>query len=673
MTSVGRIKILPLYRLKNPHMFKNTFIALAMLCAYVSNAQVVINEIDSDNFSTDEQEFIELKSDVPNFSLNGYILVLYNGSPTSSTGNKSYYAFDLDGIVTDINGLAVIGNSLVTPLPDGYFSTNTIQNGQDAVALYLGNSSDFPDQTNVTATNLIDAVVYGNNNPDATTLMQVLGVSTQINESMNGLGTTQSIQRKNDGTYEVKAPTPGANNDGSGFVFNYVGINTTITEINEGDSFTVNFSTTMPVTENVTFTYSLLNGSFNEADYVANLTITIPAGQSSFDTTITLVDDTLDEGDEVMMIALGTLPAGFKPFNGSRDVRVIDNDFTVATWGTPLNPTYGMVSSTVPDGYYDSLEGLSGDALRQGIQNIIADPNLIRKHTYGDVTDILNQADQNPENSNEVWLMYVEQGRAKYKFQTTASSTGSWNREHIYPQSRGGFANATSSEAFGMDVWEPTNASDLTAGHSDAHHIRAEDGPENSSRGNRDFGDDYNGPANSQGSWHGDVARSLFYMALRYNQLSVVFGNPSDNTAYQLGDLTYLLNWNQQDPSDDFEMNRNNIIYTWQYNRNPFIDYPLLADYIWGANAGQVWSASLSTTTNTGTEFAIYPNPATSILYVGGLQTDATLEIYSVSGQMVFKQNVSGTAAVTIDLPSGLYVAKIASEGQISVKKLLIK
>lgn len=654
-------------------MFKNTLLALAMLCAYVSHSQVYINEIDSDTPSTDDLEFIELKSVTPNFSLDGYVLVLYNGSPTSSTGNKSYYSLDLDGLVTDVNGLILIGNILVTPLPDRFFSTNTIQNGQDAVALYLGNGSDFPDQTPVTATNLVDAIVYGNNNPDATTLMQVLGVSAQINESLNGQGATQSIQRMNDGSYQVKAPTPGVNNDGSGFIFNYVSIISDLTEIAEGDSFYVTFSTTTPVSEDLTFTYSLNNGNFNSADYSANLTVMIPAGETSFTTLITIIDDELDEGDEVLKIVLGTLPYGYKPYNGSHDIRVIDNDFTVATWGTPLNPTYGVVTSTVPQGYYDSLEGLSGDALRQGIQDIIANPAVVRKHTYGDVTDILNQADQNPLNSNEVWLMYVEQGRAKYKFQSTASSTGSWNREHIYPQSRGGFSGGTSSTAYGMDVWLPTNASDISAGHSDAHHIRAEDGPENSSRSNRDFGSDYNGPAGSQGSWHGDVARSLFYMAIRYNQLSLVPGNPPDTTMYQLGDLTSLLQWNHSDPADDFEMNRNNVVYTWQFNRNPFIDYPDLADFIWGVKAGDVWSSSLSTTSNTGVEFVLYPNPASSTIYVGGLDVDGVLEIYNMSGQKLLQQAVLSNSPVNLELPTGMYVAKIASAGKVSIKKLLVK
>jgi hypothetical protein len=332
-----------------------------------------------------------------------------------------------------------------------------------------------------------------------------------------------------------------------------------------------------------------------------------------------------------------------------------------------------VVSSTAPAGYYASLEGKAGEQLVQAIQDIIADPNIVRAHNYGDVTDILNVADQNPENSNEVWLLYSEEGRAKYKFQSTASSIGSWNREHIYPQSRGGFANATSSTPDGINVWLPTSAEDLSAGHADAHHIRAEDGPENSSRSNRDYGSDYNGPAGNVGSWKGDVARSVFYMAVRYNGLNVVNGNPADNIMYQLGDLASLLQWNQTDPSDDFEMNRNNYVYTWQYNRNPFIDYPALADYIWGANAGAAWFASLSASEYSLNKMVVYPNPASSHFKIAGLTSAATLEIYSLSGMLLQKQAVSSDAAINIDLPAGMYFINITTDGTTTVQKLLVR
>lgn len=654
-------------------MTKKLLIILLFLASNVIFSQVVINELDSDTPSTDDKEFIELKSTVPNFSLNGYVLVLFNGGSTG-TSNLSYYAIDLDGLTTDANGIIVLGNTLVSPVPTYIFSNNVVQNGPDAVAIYQANGSDFPMNTPASTTNLIDALVYGNNNTQATALLSALGVSTQINENMNSQGTVQSIQRKADGTYEVKAPTPGANNDGSGIVFNGITITAPTTHLNEGDSFVITFTTQTNVASNLTFNFSLHNDSFTTADYTGNTTVLIPAGSNSFSTTIQIIDDAIDEGDEVLKIKFGTLPAGYVRMNDNIEIRVIDNDFTVSAWGTPLNPTHGVVTSTAPAGYYSSLEGLSGAALKQAVQNIIANPAVVRAHNYGDIVEILKKADQNPLNSNQVWMMYVEAPRAKLDYQTGSSNVGTWNREHIYPQSRGGFSNGTSSTPDGINVWLPTNADDINAAHADAHHLRAEDGPENSSRNNRDYGGtDYNGPVGTQGSWKGDVARAVFYMAVRYNALDVVNGNPPDTTVGQLGDLASLLAWNHSDPSDDFEMNRNNYIYTWQVNRNPFIDHPGLADYIWGTHVGEPWSATLSTPDVNTLQVLLYPNPANDYLYIDGVQDRGQLEVYTITGQKVKTLNFEGTTKVSLDLSSGMYITKITSDNKTVVKKLLIR
>jgi hypothetical protein len=635
-------------------------------------AQVIINEFDSDNPSTDDKEFIELKSTVPNFSLNGYVLVFFNG--TGSNADLSYYTISLNGLTTDVNGLILIGNNLVSPVPERIFTNSSIQNGPDGVGLYLGSTNDFPANTIATTVNLIDALVHSNNITQVPSLQTLLGVTTQVNENANGSGTTQSIQRKSDGSWEVKTPTPGANNDGSGFIFNGITITVNTSHKNEGDSFAITFTTDSVVSSDLNFSFSLNNSGFTTADYSGNTTVVIPAGSNTFVTTITLIDDLLDEGDEVFKIKFGNLPSGFNRRNDNIEIRVIDNDFTTLPFGTPLNPTYGNVTSTAPAGYYDALEGLSGADLKLALQQIIANPTVVRAHNYGDVTDILRVADQNPLNSNQVWLMYVETPRAKLDFQTTSSNVGSWNREHIYPQSRGGFANATDDIPDGINVWLPTNANDIVTGHSDAHHIRAEDGPENSSRSNRDYGlTGYNGPVGNQGSWKGDVARAVFYMAVRYNALSVVNGDIADTTVGQLGDLASLLTWNQTDPSDDFEMNRNNYIYTWQYNRNPFIDYPSLADYIWGANVGQAWSAPLSTDQNTAINVNIYPNPANNRFTVYGITTEATITLFNSLGMQVFEQEIIGETTLEPNLSSGIYLVRISSGNKTTTKKIVIK
>jgi hypothetical protein len=653
---------------------KKTYIIILVLFAQLASAQVFINELDTDTPGTDDREFVELKSLVPNFSLNDYILVFFNGNATSTTANKSYLSIYLGGLTTDANGIIVIGNSMVSPTPAKIFPDNVIQNGADGVALYRAGLSTFPDNTLATKTNLVDALIYDTNDPDAVGLMDLLGVSVQYNEGQNNLPETQSIQRKSDGTFEIKDVTPGANNDGSGIVLNGIDIVVSNANKTEGASFLITFTTQTNVTSDLTFIFTLNNSSFKTTDFTGNTTVKIPAGTKSFTTTISIIDDVLDEGDEVLMIKMGTIPSQYRKLNDNIEIRVIDNDFTVASFGTPLTPTYGKVSSTAPIGYYATLEGKSGVALKQAIQDIIANPAVVHAHNYGDCIEILKKADQNPSNSNQVWLMYVEQSRPKFELQETGDNTGKWNREHIYPQSRGGFAGGTESIPDGINKWSTTNANDILAGHADAHHLRAEDGAENSLRSNNDYGlTGYNGPSGTLGTWKGDVARALFYMAVRYNALSIVNGDIPDATVGQLGDLASLLKWNILDPADDFEMNRNNYIYTWQVNRNPFIDYPDLANYIWGSKVGQAWHFTLSTNDFANLKINLYPNPAHKSITISGLKGNATVEIYNTIGKKILEKEFSGETQLNIDFPAGIYFAKINSGEQSIVKKFLVE
>lgn len=647
-----------------------------LLFSSIGNAQVVINELDADTPSTDVLEFIELKSSAPNFSLNGYSLVFFNAL-TAGTGTLSYYAIDLDGFTTDLNGIFLIGNTAVSPAPTANFPSSTIQNGPDVIALYQANASDFPLNTPATATNFINGIAYSNNaTVTATSIMSILGITISTNENQTSNAPTQSIQRKNDGTYEVKTPTPGANNDGSGTAQNAISVLVTPTgNLTEGNAFSITFNTQTPVTTSpLVFTYSVANVDFNTFDYTGNLSVIIPVGSTSLVKNFTLTDDVLDEGDETMKITINTLPTGYIATANNILVRIHDNDFVVKPWGTPTSPTYQTVTNTKPVGYYNSLEGLTGSALKQAIQDIIANPAVVREHNYGDAYDILKEADQNPANSSQVWLMYVETPRSKLDLQTgTTGALGFWNREHIYPQSRGGFSDATSSTADGIGIWESTNANKIASGHSDMHHIRAEDSPENSSRSNRNYGVDYNGPTGSGNSWKGDVARAVFYMAIRYNGLNVVNGNVSETPSGNIGDLATLLSWNTLDPSDDFEMNRNNVIYNWQANRNPFIDHPDLANHIWGNLVGTPWSATLSNQSFDKLKVTMYPNPANDYITISGLNQEAKIEIYSLTGIKVYESKCSNQERINLNLSSGIYLVKTIEANKSATQKLIIR
>jgi endonuclease I/uncharacterized protein YdeI (BOF family) len=177
---------------------------------------VLINEIDADTEGTDVLEFVELyDGGIGNTPLDGYVLVFYNGS-----NDLSYAAYDLDGYTTDANGYFVLGNADVANVSI-IFSSNGLQNGADAVALYKGDGTDFPNGTAITTTNLEDAIVYDTNDSDDAGLLALLNTDEpQINEDGKGNKDFHSLQRypngegglRNTSTYTQAIPTPGAAN-----------------------------------------------------------------------------------------------------------------------------------------------------------------------------------------------------------------------------------------------------------------------------------------------------------------------------------------------------------------------------------------------------------------------------------------------------------------------------
>ena len=661
-------------------MKKNTILLLFFLVSKIALCQIVINELDCDTTfedingvnNTDNHEFIELLSETPNFPLDGYVVVFFNGS--TSGQHKSYMALDLDGYETDVNGVFLIGSTNVSPFPQYIIPTNVIQNGVDAVAIYQADDLDFeePIKAYVNET-LIDVLIYRTTQSDGG---EFVSIFSAFNPSISvvtegGSNNTNSIQRNNNGTYSVKSPTPRQLNDGSGIVLNGILITVAGTSYNEGDTFDVVFTSEQTVTSNLNFSITFNNGTFNTSDFTGNTSITIPSGSNTASTTFTLIDDAFDEGDEEMLIKLSGLVSPNYSLNNNLRIRVVDNDFQIAPFGTPINPTFGTVESTQPSGYYNNLDGKSSTALKQAMQDIIAEEGVVRAQTYNDVIDILKEADQNPANSNQVWLVYKEIGRAKLDFQTTSNSTGKWNREHTFPRSRGNFNSIDLDEiADGKNIFWNTTADSLRHGNSDAHALRAVDGPENSSRGNQFYGQ-YNGPSGTLGKFKGDVARSIFYMAVRYNSLSVVNGYPESNIG-QFGDLATLLDWHRNDLPDDFEMNRNNVVYTWQYNRNPFIDHPELVEYLWGNRVGQVWSQALSVNDDKASIVKIFPNPTTGTIFINGIKNESTVEVFSLDGRKLKTFKISNNSEIDLDASSGIYLLHVNYEGKIKTQKIVV-
>lgn len=268
-------------------LMKLNFTLLCFVFTFQLLAQnPIINELDADTDGVDTKEFIEIKTDNAFTPLDGYMIVLFNES--ISGGDASYFNLELDGFMTDINGLFVLGATDVVPIADYQFELNTIQNGADAVGLYLADEADMPLGTLATTVNLVDALVYDTNDSDDTVLLNLLGQTQQYNEGENGNKDFQSIQRANDGSWYVGDPTPKQLNDGSGVILNGISISKDQDVYNEGDIMIITLTTENPVESDITFDLDITNGDFNTSDFTGSTSINFQMGDTSGQTSVTL-------------------------------------------------------------------------------------------------------------------------------------------------------------------------------------------------------------------------------------------------------------------------------------------------------------------------------------------------------------------------------------------------
>ena len=264
-------------------------------------------------------------------------------------------------------------------------------------------------------------------------------------------------------------------------------------------------------------------------------------------------------------------PSPICTYTGTVDNTVIgDYNVTYTATDETLNTSTLVVTYTIHavndylsmdlSTYYDAAEGLSGAALESALRTIVTTGFI--GVSYGDSRYILDETDQDPLNPDNLILVY-----------RLTSVPGvwddgvTWNREHVWPQS-----------LLGVSVTNTT----INEG-SDLHNLKPANPSENSSRGNEYYDNidtslSYEPPLESKG----DLARILFYMVVRYENLELVDTVP---TIYEMGLLAVLLSWHELDPVDDFERNRNEVIYSYQNNRNPFIDYPHLVELMFEDHA----------------------------------------------------------------------------------------
>jgi endonuclease I/PKD repeat protein len=324
----------------------------------------------------------------------------------------------------------------------------------------------------------------------------------------------------------------------------------------------------------------------------------------------------------------------------------------------------------VPAGYYDSVNLSNAQALRASLHEIIDDHQRFPYTSSAtDTWDILEAADQDPDNAGNVIDIYLNASYAKQ-----GGGNTNYNREHSWPKSYGFPKDGSTNYAY-----------------TDTHHLFIANSGYNSSRSNKPYANctsgcsekvtqnnnnrggtsaesNWTAGSGNTGSWQtwsgrkGDVARALMYMAVRYeggthgvtghsepdliltddrNLIGQSNQGVNIDVAY-MGLKSVLIQWHKDDPVDDFERRHNDTVYSFQGNRNPFIDNP---DYVACVFEDVCSGGSGSDTTPPATPTGLTAsggNGEVSLAWTGNFESD-------LAGYNVYRSDTAGGTYVKVN------------------------
>ena len=302
-----------------------------------------------------------------------------------------------------------------------------------------------------------------------------------------------------------------------------------------------------------------------------------------------------------------------------------------------------------PNGYYNSITGKKTQALKTALSTLLLNHTV---QEYNSLWGFFPSTDAHPDGT--VWDMYSSTVR-------TFGATSGMNREHSFPKSWWGGA--------------------VLPAYTDINHLYPSDGDANMAKSNYPLGEVgtsfFNNGVTKVGSnifpgysttasvfepadeYKGDFARTYFYMVTCYQNYTWSYLYMVDQNVYPTlkpWAASMLMKWNRQDPVSSKEINRNEAVFKIQNNRNPFIDYPQLAEYLWGdstaLNFGLAVAPSipvLATPTNdTYLDFGVslVGVPKTRTLYLKGNNLNAVLTV-NIEKTNDYTQFASAVKSVT--------------------------
>jgi len=340
----------------------------------------------------------------------------------------------------------------------------------------------------------------------------------------------------------------------------------------------------------------------------------------------------------------------------------------------------GLVKAQIPT-YYSSIDfSQTGDNLKVQLSQLISDTHItLIPYTSNstDTWDILRIGDLENSSSDDVLLIYgfedndglFETDRTRNAFDTCHVSfcDDKWNREHVFARSLANPNLVTNPSGSGTDV----------------HNLRAADPSKNNQRSNRLFIDDsgVESKVTNDGyfypgdEWKGDVARIIMYMYLRYPAQCEAINSATGSVDYSPnGDMPdVFLEWNEEDPVSALELTRNDVIYSYQGNRNPFIDNPYLATLIWnGPTAIDAWGV-LSLQNEDEVSISVSPTLTNRSVTISGVDgVDFEVFVYNQFGQKIVQNSDSKTIDVS-HFSSGIYIINVTCSGRTFYSKFMVR
>jgi endonuclease I len=537
-------------------------ICLALSFSSAARCDVFINEFHYDNNGTDSNEKVEVIAPAGT-SLAGWKVVLYNGSD-----GRQYGTLNLSGTTANQcggHGTAVVTAPAATGIQNGAPDGFALVNASNAVVQFLSYEGGFT---------ALDGPASGM-------------TSTQIPQSESGTSTVgHSLQLAGSGTAYAhftwqpsRASSFGACNTGQ-------------TLMVPDAAPTVTSTTPAAAATNVAANADL-SVTFSEPVTVSSGWFTIACASSGSHTAAVSggpTTFTLNPGVDFGPLETCTLTLV------AASIR--DQDGVLQTMAA--NVTRSFTTSAAATGYYGTANASSATALRNSLHLIIDDHTRIPYTASAtDTWNVIAAADQDPGNSARILDIYKNVSYAK-----ATGGNDFYNREHTWPNSLG-FPNDGSGNY----------------PYTDLHMLMASDISYNSSRGNKPYDNcsasctEYptqstNGQGGGSGTYpgnsnwgnssvfqvwskfKGNVARAMFYMDVRYeggshggsgasepdlrltSDLGLVVATGGNASVAYMGKLSTLLHWHADDPVDAAEQLRNEVVYSYQGNRNPFIDHP---------------------------------------------------------------------------------------------------